>query len=497
MRMVSFLRYVPFITTVWMSVRLLSSEGGGTPSNTAYAIVLMDVTWKAAKTVAKVPAPGEGPASSTFMSFVALPFVWTARSFPARGITFVAMFGLFMRLLVARTHRQRKRVLLVTEQPREKVDGVARFSHEATKDLPGDFELFMLTSDLKGERPPGLAGYMQGFCISTPPHVSLEHRMIIPGPITLFWTFFVVAPDAVLCMQGSIPAAVIATLCRVFRIPVVLTEHTKPEAPIRLAFPDITEEDVSGLVRVIEEYLFHLPALVLTPLRGEALRLVERWPALAGRAFFLPSGVDTDLFRPPAIPRPYIPHDDETPKILYVGRVSHEKSPLDLISIFRLFYQREKKGTLTIVGDGPMMEDLKAFIAYWTVLDGVDYLKMIDLRGTLRGKELVEAYQTADMFFSPSMTDTYPLVYLEAMATGLPVIGPRAGGTADVFTGRGNHGYHYNPGGAEAAVEAIERTCRMLAQRQFMPEEVIRYAEGHTWKKTTSTLSDALKRVMA
>lgn len=116
-------------------------------------------------------------------------------------------------------------------------------------------------------------------------------------------------------------------------------------------------------------------------------------------------GVDAELFRP----RPKKLNFGQWPQLLYVGRVSVEKN-LDK------FLKTQIAGTKIIVGDGPDRMRLQS-----------EYPEAVFL-GVKTGEELAEIYASADVFVFPSLTDTFGLVLLEALASGLPVAAFPAGG---------------------------------------------------------------------
>src|SRR5262249_29487694 len=124
---------------------------------------------------------------------------------------------------------------------------------------------------------------------------------------------------------------------------------------------------------------------------------------LRGRRFRRPfarwsRGVDTDLFRP----RPRCHTPEAGPTLLYVGRVSVEKN-------LEAFLSLPVAGRKVVVGDGPARAALAA------------HYPDAEFRGALRGEALAEAYAAADVFVFPSRTDTFGLVVLEALASGVPV----------------------------------------------------------------------------
>lgn len=105
-------------------------------------------------------------------------------------------------------------------------------------------------------------------------------------------------------------------------------------------------------------------------------------------------------------------------KLLYVGRVSKEKN-LDLLAeVFKALVDSLADVHLVVVGEGPYMAEMKAFLA------GAP----CTFTGRLEGDDLVSAYASSDIFVFPSTTDTLGNVVLEAQACGLPVIVTDRGG---------------------------------------------------------------------
>jgi 1,2-diacylglycerol 3-alpha-glucosyltransferase/glucuronosyltransferase len=119
-------------------------------------------------------------------------------------------------------------------------------------------------------------------------------------------------------------------------------------------------------------------------------------------------GVDTDRFRPRKV-RLFGPG----PVFLSVGRVSKEKN-------LEAFLDLDLPGRKVVVGEGPLLGTLSR--RYPHVL----------FTGAKQGEELAACYASADVFVFPSRTDTFGLVLLEAMASGLPVAAFPVTGPGDV-----------------------------------------------------------------
>ncbi len=121
-------------------------------------------------------------------------------------------------------------------------------------------------------------------------------------------------------------------------------------------------------------------------------------------------GVDTDLYRP----REHAILDLPRPVFLYVGRVAVEKN-------IEAFLKLDLPGTKLVVGDGPARETLISRFP-----DAV-------FVGSKVGEELAAHYASADVFVFPSLTDTFGVVLLEALASGLPVAAYPVTGPLDVI----------------------------------------------------------------
>ena len=153
-------------------------------------------------------------------------------------------------------------------------------------------------------------------------------------------------------------------------------------------------------------------------------------------------GVDSELFRPrdKALFDPY-----PRPVYLYVGRVAVEKNIEGFLSL-------DLPGSKVVVGDGPQLTELSA--------------KYPDAHflGAKKGEELAAHYAAADCFVFPSRTDTFGLVLLEAVASGIPVAAFPVTGPMDVIGPDGPGVLDENlQAAAVKAVEIEAETCRRFA----------------------------------
>lgn len=152
-------------------------------------------------------------------------------------------------------------------------------------------------------------------------------------------------------------------------------------------------------------------------------------------------GVDTDLFRPGA--KDFL--DDPRPIQLFVGRLAVEKN-------LEAFLSLDTPGTKYVVGDGPLMEALRA------------KYPAVRFTGAKHGEELARYYAAADVFVFPSRSETFGLVMLEALACGVPVAAYPVQGPLDIVHSEEVGMLHEDLGRAiEGALGKSPELCRARA----------------------------------
>src|SRR5215470_1333218 len=153
-------------------------------------------------------------------------------------------------------------------------------------------------------------------------------------------------------------------------------------------------------------------------------------------------GVDTELFRPRKVRR-----FGEPPVFLYVGRIAVEKN-------IKAFLDLDLPGRKVLVGSGPQTAEFARH-----------YPETV-FAGPMEGEELAQAYASADVFVFPSLTDTFGLVLLEALASGVPVAAFPASGPKDVLTESGIGAMDWDLQAASlAALNLDRRAARAHALR--------------------------------
>ncbi len=173
-------------------------------------------------------------------------------------------------------------------------------------------------------------------------------------------------------------------------------------------------------------------------------------------------GANLDLFYPG---EKTLFRDLKQPVALYVGRIAIEKSIEDFLSM-------EWPGSKIVVGEGPAQLELSKKYSTACFL------------GKKTGKDLADCYRSADLFVFPSRTDTFGIVLVEALASGLPVAAYNVTGPRDIITEPFLGALHASDL-ATAAKEALNRG---------RPEERSQHVKkNYTWGNAAVQFENAIR----
>lgn len=317
-------------------------------------------------------------------------------------------------------------IFIVTDAWKPQVNGVARTFGTVIEELR---RMGHTVSVVSPEQYP-----------SIPCPTYSEIRLALVSPRHLAERIDLVRPDAIhIATEGPLGLAARAA-CLKKGLPFTTSYNTR--------FPEYVHERIRLPLSFGYSFMrwFHAPSagvMVSTrsfkrELESKGFRNILLW----GR------GVDTELFAPMR-PKPEL--DAPRPYLLYVGRIAVEKN-------LREFLALDRPGTKFLVGDGPQRERLRReFPAARFV-------------GLQQDSDLARYYAAADVFVLPSRTETFGLVMLEALASGVPVAAYRCQATEAVVGDSGCGALTEDLG------EAVDRALHIPAVR------CRRYALRFGWK---------------
>jgi glycosyltransferase involved in cell wall biosynthesis len=280
------------------------------------------------------------------------------------------------------------RVLVATDAWHPQVNGVVRTYERLALEAPAlDFEISVLAPPLFRTLP----------CPTYP-----EIRLALAGPRAMARHIERMRPDFIhIATEGPI-GLMTRRYCRKRRWPFTTSYHTR--------FP----EYVSARLPVPEDWCYGLQRRFHNGSAGTFVATPSLATELNARGFerlmLWSRGVDTELFKPRNV-RLF----GEGPVFLCVGRIAVEKN-------IKAFLDLDLPGRKVLIGAGPQAAELQR--RYPEAL----------FTGPREGEALAQAYASADVFVFPSLTDTFGLVLLEALASGVPVAAFPANGPLDVIT---------------------------------------------------------------
>ena len=218
------------------------------------------------------------------------------------------------------------------------------------------------------------------------------------------------------------------------RIPIICNFQTDLSSYADIHFPAPVSHFLKGTLQLTESVFFshHSVKSVFYP-SSSIHNYLTSLSIPSNKLKILRRGVDTTLFSPskssPALRQsllgPYAKGKELI--LLSVCRLAPEKGFDFLAIITSRLYQLNFPFRLHIVGGNSnpaVVSSIQSLFAH--LPDG-----LVIFSGTLKGEELAKAYASADVFVHSSITETFGLVVLEAMASGLPVVARDVGGPSD------------------------------------------------------------------
>lgn len=221
------------------------------------------------------------------------------------------------------------------------------------------------------------------------------------------------------------------TWAKRFKVPVVHTYHTLFEAYIHHYIRFVPPFAGRALAKYFSRWYCNRHDLTIVP--SSAMAETLRGYGVRKPVAVVPTGIDLTPFAEVDGPRMrrQLGLSDDTPFLLTMGRVAHEKNLPFLFDVLERLAPRQPKARLMICGQGPALEEIKAEAARRNLGEKVMF------QGYLPRRDWADLYAAADLHLLASVTETQGLVLTEAMAAGTPCVAVAAMGVKDVMAGGG------------------------------------------------------------
>ncbi|GCE14412.1 glycosyltransferase family 4 protein [Tengunoibacter tsumagoiensis] len=370
------------------------------------------------------------------------------------------------------------RVAIITENFLPKLDGVTRTLARLLEHLEAQGHQALLLGPESGMVQYAGAEVIGTAGLPFPFYPELKFNFFRPLFVRRLYEF---SPDIIHIVDPVILGATGLAAARLLNKPIVSSYHTNLAAYC-------THFGFSLLTRpmwLYNRFVHNQCALTFCPspstaqmLTNQGFENVRLWSR----------GIDTQLFTPQrrdeALRARWLSERTEPEKkaiLLYVGRVSWEKNLRVLIQAYR--EMDHSRSHLVIVGHGPAYAEIEQELKHVPVT----------FTGYLAGEDLARAYASADLFAFPSVTETFGQVVLEALASGLPVVGIDSDGVRDLVT-------HEQTGllldarhmSLEEQISAyrgeLERLVKMESMRLAMSQTALLTAQSRSWHEAMEHL---------
>ncbi|MGF1478698.1 MAG: glycosyltransferase [Cyanophyceae cyanobacterium] len=166
-------------------------------------------------------------------------------------------------------------------------------------------------------------------------------------------------------------------------------------------------------------------------------------------------------------------------KLISIGRLTPDKGWLFTLDALTQSAQHRHNVTLIIAGDGPLRPQIAGTLAH-TSLD-------VHLLGRISPEEIPALLINSDIYITTSEKETTGLTVLEAMAAGIPVIAPRAGGVVH-HVRDGKSGLLYTPQNGKDFTEKLKFLVDNYLARQSLGAKGREFVANYSWDKVVTNL---------
>lgn len=193
----------------------------------------------------------------------------------------------------------------------------------------------------------------------------------------------------------------------------------------------------------------------------------ELMEEINNKSFIIPNGIDEFWFKNKNKSKKTL--DKSKIKLIFVGKINKNKNIVTIQKAMDILVNNGYGVELKVVGK---VQDKKVFREIQNNSFTIYYPPMTK-------EKLIEQYRLSDIYVMPSITESFGLVYAEAMSQGLPVIYSKGQGFDDQFE-EGKVGSHVLASSPEDVAEGIER---VINNYSFIQKNVVELVEKFSWKK--------------
>jgi D-inositol-3-phosphate glycosyltransferase len=211
----------------------------------------------------------------------------------------------------------------------------------------------------------------------------------------------------------------------------------------------------------------------------ERVQLLELYPNQCAHLASIPCGIDVNAFHPRLAPEP----GKAKFTIVALGRLERLKNfglLLEAVAIACSRDARFEQQIEVLVAGGPSTDEPEEAERLRTQVRSLNIKRVIRFRGAVPRDDIPSLYAAADVCVVPSLHESFGLVALEAMASGLPVIATRSGGMQMTVV-NGVSGFLVDPGDPSEMAERLLTLWASPVVRHHMGVRGARAAQHYAW----------------
>ncbi len=385
------------------------------------------------------------------------------------------------------------RVLIASDTYHPHVNGASYFTQRLARALAdAGHTVAVISPSLSVHNTDSMWGAVRRFGVrSFPIGIVPRFRFVLPFVINRAIRHAIeeFKPEIVHIQMHFFISRAALNAARKLGIPVVATNHFMPDNLTHyLHLPTFITKGIHRLAWADAARVFHKTRAMSAPTRT-AVGLMQ--PQLNQAMLAISNGIDLKRFNPsndvtPAQKQYNLP---KKPTLLFVGRLDKEKQ-VDVV--LRAFAEALTKVDFHFVAAGHGAEEGKLKKLAQTL--GVE--KNVTFTGFVPDELLPSLYAAANCFVIAGIAELQCIVAMEAMATGLPILGARAVALPELIH-HGENGFLFEPGSAEdLAARLVEVFSNEVAHKQMGRKSLEIIAE-HDISRTLEQFEDFYRTAIA
>lgn len=175
-------------------------------------------------------------------------------------------------------------------------------------------------------------------------------------------------------------------------------------------------------------------------------------------------------------------------RVVCVARLSWEKGLDDLVKAWPEVLKSEPEAKLVLVGEGNKRQEIEKMIA------DLNIKKSVTLLGNLPHGQVLKEIKKSEVFICPSLAEGLGIVFIEAQACGVPVIGTRVGGIPDVIQDNEN-GLLIEPKSSAQIAEAIIKLLKDKSLSERLSQKALETVQKYDWQSVIKTIDSTYREL--